>query len=164
MGKQQESCIIIIQANIVAVTCAVTHSSPNFFFLDFHLPETTCSISIPIGPIPICPISMARVPFAQFRWPRSHLPDFIEKLILPKVTSNIQLAHHQHDFLNGHRTTTALHLWQNQTCDGLNQRIPNHRTIMVALDLSKAFDTVSTSRLKFRRPIQKKSDIKGKTV
>lgn len=77
----------------------------------------------------------------------SPVAKLIEQLIAPSINNNIVLATHQHGFRKGHSTTTALHLIHNQIQAGLNQKRPNHRTVMVALDLSKAFDTVSTGQL-----------------
>ena len=65
-----------------------------------------------------------------------------EKLMLPSIHQHFPLANHQHGFRREHSTTTALHHISHQISHGLNQRKPCHRTVLVALDLSKAFDTV----------------------
>src|SRR3989441_8976582 len=54
---------------------------------------------------------------------------------------------HQHGFKSNHSTTTALHQLTNQIIQGFNQKIPPQRTIVVSLDLSKAFDTVNIHSL-----------------
>ena len=66
-----------------------------------------------------------------------------EKLMLPQLHQHINLAPHQHGFRKDHSTTTALHQISHQITQGLNRSKPCHRTVLVALDLSKAFDTVS---------------------
>lgn len=70
-----------------------------------------------------------------------------ESLLLPILKTHLPLAEHQHGFRIGYSTTTALHVITNHILRGLNRRRPNHRTVMVALDLSRAFDTVSHSVL-----------------
>ena len=67
----------------------------------------------------------------------------LEKVILPYITSNIPQINHQHGFKTSHSTTTALHQLTNQIIQGFNQKPPPERTIVVSLDLSKAFDTVN---------------------
>ena len=52
------------------------------------------------------------------------------------------MASPQHGFRKAHSTTTAMHHITRKICDGINQKKPPHRTILVAIDLSKAFDTV----------------------
>lgn len=48
-------------------------------------------------------------------------------------------------FRKGRSTTTALHIIITGIQKGLNQRKPNLRTVMIALGLSRAFDTVINS-------------------
>ena len=67
----------------------------------------------------------------------------LEKLILPELQSAIQLKNHQHGFRKGRSTLTALHEISEHIKTGLNKRKPVDRTILVAIDLSKAFDTVN---------------------
>lgn len=71
----------------------------------------------------------------------------MEAILLPCITENIQLAPHQHGFRKNFSTTTALHTIQDQISRGLNQDAPCSRSIMVALDLSKAFDSISIEML-----------------
>jgi hypothetical protein len=71
----------------------------------------------------------------------------LEKSILPYITSNIPNITHQHGFKANHSTTTALHNINNAIAHGFNQPQPPHRTITVALDMSKAFDTVNIHTL-----------------
>ena len=66
----------------------------------------------------------------------------LERLILPTLNSHIHLKPHQHGFRPAHSTSTALHIITDQIAHGFNQPKPPHRTVLVALDLSKAFDSV----------------------
>ena len=67
----------------------------------------------------------------------------LEKIILPHITTNIQNNTRQHGFKKQHSTTTALATINNTIAQGFNQKVPPKRTIVVALDMSKAFDTVN---------------------
>ena len=71
----------------------------------------------------------------------------MEKIILPHITDNIKTNPHQHGFKTHHSTSTALHQLTNQITQGFNKPQPPDRTIVVSLDLSKAFDTVNIHTL-----------------
>ncbi len=71
----------------------------------------------------------------------------LKALLLPTFTHHLSLADHQHGFRKVHSTTTALSVINAQIVHGLNQKPPCDRTILVALDLSKAFDTVNHTTL-----------------
>jgi retron-type reverse transcriptase len=71
----------------------------------------------------------------------------LEKALLPHITQNVPQNPHQHGFKALHSTTTALHQLTNQITQGFNQKPPPLRTIVVSLDLSKAFDTVNIHSL-----------------
>ena len=71
----------------------------------------------------------------------------MEKVLLPHITSNITPVSHQHGFKTQHSTSTALHHLTNQITTGFNQKQPADHTIVVSLDLSKAFDTVNIHNL-----------------
>ena len=71
----------------------------------------------------------------------------LEKVILPHITQNIPNKEHQHGFKQKHSTTTALHNINNTIIKGFNEKRPPARTVMVALDMSKAFDTVNIHTL-----------------
>ena len=73
----------------------------------------------------------------------SPLAKLMEKLVLGTHTEHLQLADHQHGFRRMHSTTTALHAIHDHIQSGLNEKRPNKRTVMVALHLSRAFDTVN---------------------
>ena len=66
----------------------------------------------------------------------------LEKCLLPTLNEHMQLAEHQHGFRPRHSTVTALNELSTAIANGFNQPKPAHRTILVAVDLSKAFDTL----------------------
>ena len=72
----------------------------------------------------------------------SPLAKILESILLPTITESINLADHQHGFRKGHSTTTALQQLNTTISNGLNMKQPVDRTVVVAIDLSKAFDTV----------------------
>ena len=53
----------------------------------------------------------------------------------------------QHGYKTQHSTVTALHTLNNTVAKGFNQMAPPARTITVALDMSKAFDTINKHTL-----------------
>ena len=71
----------------------------------------------------------------------------LEKCILPVLQEHLRTATHQHGFKPRHSTVTALNELSTAIADGFNQRQPADRTVLVALDLSKAFDTVCHTTL-----------------
>ena len=77
----------------------------------------------------------------------SPIVKILEKIILPDITQNIPNTETQHGFKKEHSTSTALHNIHEKISQGFNMRKPHHRTIMVALDMSNAFDTVNTHTL-----------------
>ena len=71
----------------------------------------------------------------------------LEKCLFPYITANITQTPTQHGYIAQHSTVTALHRLNNTVAKGFNQMAPPVRTIPVALDMSKAFDTVNTHTL-----------------
>ena len=71
----------------------------------------------------------------------------LENLILPSVNAHLHPAEDQHGFRSGHSTTSALLQVQTDIATGFNQKKPPHRTVLVAVDLSAAFDTVNHDNL-----------------
>ncbi len=71
----------------------------------------------------------------------------LDALLLPTFTHHLSLAEHQHGFRKLHSTTTAFSVINARIVYGLNQKPPCERTILVALDLSKAVDTVNHTTL-----------------
>ena len=53
----------------------------------------------------------------------------------------------QHGYKTQHSTVTVLHTLNNTVAKGFNQMAPPARTITVALDMSKAFDTINIHTL-----------------
>ena len=78
----------------------------------------------------------------------------LEKSILPYITANIPNTPTQHGYNTQHSTVTALHTL-NTIAKEFNQMAPPARTITVALDMSKAFDTINIHTL-IRKLLQTK--------
>ena len=79
--------------------------------------------------------------------PISHLSvtaKTLEKSLLPYMTATIPNTPTQHGYKTQHSTVTALHTVNNTVVKGFNQMAPPVRTIIVALDMSKAFDKINT--------------------
>lgn len=68
----------------------------------------------------------------------------MERLVLESENHHIPADVSQHSFHLGRSTTTALTSITQDIIEGFNQRKPPSRTVMVAMDISKAFDTVKT--------------------
>ena len=71
----------------------------------------------------------------------------MELLMLRFITPHLQLADTQHGFRAGRSTTTALLPLVHQVAAGFNQLCPPRRTVVMAVDFSKAFDTVDHTAL-----------------
>ena len=71
----------------------------------------------------------------------------LERLILPSLTEHLQVPEIQHGFRSDHSTVTALHDFNQVIAEGFNQKKPAHRTVLLQLDLSKAFDMVNHDKL-----------------
>ena len=70
----------------------------------------------------------------------------LEALLLPTLNTHLPLNQAQHGFRPLHSTTSALLQLSTQVATGFNQRKPE-RTVAVAIDISKAFDTVDHTLL-----------------
>ena len=77
----------------------------------------------------------------------TYIAKTLEKTLLPYITNNIPHISTQHGFKSNHSTSTALHNINNTIATGFNQNKPPERTITVALDRRKAFDTVNIHTL-----------------
>ena len=73
----------------------------------------------------------------------SPLAKLLESVVLVPLSASIPLAAHQHGFRKGRSTQTALQEVTDYITTGLNKPKPVDRTVLVAVDLSKAFDTVN---------------------
>ena len=68
----------------------------------------------------------------------------LEKSLIPYITANTPT---QYGYETQHSTVTALHTVNNTVGKGFNQMAPPAQTITVALDMSKAFDTINIHTL-----------------
>ena len=68
----------------------------------------------------------------------------LKKSLLPYITANITT---QHGYKIQHSSETTQHTLNNTVAMGFNQMAPPARTIIVALDMSKAFDTINIHTL-----------------
>ena len=71
----------------------------------------------------------------------------MERILLPHVETDSVLQPTQHSFRKHHSTNTALHHIVADITRGFNHKKPADTTILVALDLIAAFDTVDHSYL-----------------
>ena len=71
----------------------------------------------------------------------------LERLILPYLNEHLVLDNSQHGFRAGRSPTSALLPLVSAVIDGFNEQKPAKRTVVVSLDLSKAFDSVNHDRL-----------------
>ena len=71
----------------------------------------------------------------------------LEKIILPDLSAAVTLKDHQHGFRCARSTVSALQETTSFIERGLNSKKPAQRTVLVAIDLSKAFDTVCLEQL-----------------
>ena len=70
-----------------------------------------------------------------------------EHLLLQEMKNEIDLPTFQHGFKPGHSTTTVLCTLTEAIANGFNRSKPANRTVAVALDLKRAFDTVNIDKL-----------------
>ena len=71
----------------------------------------------------------------------------LKKTILPYIAENIPIIFHQHESKHKHSTHTVLHSICLQITKGFNNPRPPQRTVAVALDISKIFNTVNIQTL-----------------
>ena len=71
----------------------------------------------------------------------------LERLVLPALKEHLPVPDIQHGFREKHSTVTALHEFNQHVSDGFNQKKPAHRTVLLQIDLSKAFDMVNHNKL-----------------
>ena len=71
----------------------------------------------------------------------------LERLILPTLNENLDIPQFQHGFRAQHSTVSALHDFTESIAAGFNKKKPADRTLLVQIDLSKAFDMVSHEKL-----------------
>ena len=71
----------------------------------------------------------------------------MERLLLPSLNEHLTVPDHQHGFRKNHSTVSALNDFNQQVSEGFNQIKPPDRTLLLQIDLSKAFDMVSHNKL-----------------
>ena len=76
----------------------------------------------------------------------SPIAKVLERLLLPTIQQHLKPHEHQHGFRKHHSTTTALTTITDDIAQGFNQLKPE-RTLLLAVDLSKAFDMVNLQKL-----------------
>ena len=69
------------------------------------------------------------------------------KSLLPYITVNIPNTPTHHGYKTHHTTLTTLHTVNNTVVQGFNHMAPPARTITVALDMSKVFNTINIHTL-----------------
>ena len=73
----------------------------------------------------------------------------LERLLLPTLTDNLEVPDFQHGFRKNHSTVSALNEFNDQVATGFNQKASTRpdRTVLLQIDLSKAFDMVNHDKL-----------------
>ena len=71
----------------------------------------------------------------------------LERLILPSLHEHLPIPEFQHGFRAKHSTISALNILNLDIAAGFNKPKPPDRTVLLQIDLTKAFDMVSHSKL-----------------
>ena len=71
----------------------------------------------------------------------------LERLILPTMQEKLPIPQFQHGFRAQHSTVTALLEFSEEISAGFNKKQPPDRTLLLQIDLSKAFDMVNLNKL-----------------
>ena len=77
----------------------------------------------------------------------SNIAKTLERIILNRIQEYLPNKNYQHGYKKKHSTTTALQKITQTIADGFNQERPPKRTIMIAVDMSRAFDVVNHNQL-----------------
>lgn len=72
----------------------------------------------------------------------SPLANILERILLQHMMDGLPVIPNQHGFKPGHSTTTALLEIASTIVEGFNKPKPPKRTIVIQLDMSKAYDMV----------------------
>ena len=72
----------------------------------------------------------------------SNISKVLESLFLSKITLTVNLSPTQHGFISQHSTTTLLANHSKKILESRNNNNPAQHSIVAAVDISKAFDTV----------------------
>ena len=70
-----------------------------------------------------------------------------ERLLLPSLQQSLPIPDFQHGFRPQHSTVTALLDFTEHVASGFNEKCPPKRTVLLQIDLSKAFDMVNLEKL-----------------
>ena len=73
----------------------------------------------------------------------SVIANTLNKSLLSYITANLPNTHTHHGYKTQHSTVTALHTLNKIVAKGFNKMASPARTTTVALDMSKAFDTIT---------------------
>lgn len=73
----------------------------------------------------------------------------LERLLLPTLNDKLDIPKFQHGFRKDHSTVTALNSFNDQVTNGFNKKksAKPDRTVLLQIDLSKAFDMVNHDKL-----------------
>ena len=71
----------------------------------------------------------------------------LERLILPTLQQHLPVPDFQHGFRPKHSTISALNELNQDISTGFNAKKPPNRTVLLQIDLSKAFDMVDLNKL-----------------
>ena len=107
-----------------------TNSIPNIWKLAKIIPILKPNKS-PTEPASYRPISLLCNPSKM-----------LERLVLNNITPHIKLSPSQYGFRSQHSTSTLLTNLTQTILEGLNSQKPAYRSLLAAVDINKAFDTV----------------------
>ena len=77
----------------------------------------------------------------------SNIAKTFEKIILARIEPHLPQKSFQHGYKSKHSTTTALQHMTNIAAKGFNKKRPPQRTILIAIDMSRAFDVIDHRKL-----------------
>ena len=77
----------------------------------------------------------------------SNIAKILERIILKRIQPHLPNKEYQHGYKRKHSTTTALQHLTNTIAQGFNKKRPPKRTILVAIDMSRAFDVIDHQKL-----------------
>ena len=72
----------------------------------------------------------------------SNIAKTMERIILKRIEPHLPQKDYQHGYKKKHSTTTALQHITNKIASGFNKSRPPKRTIIIAIDMSRAFDVM----------------------
>ena len=77
----------------------------------------------------------------------SNLAKLMERIVLHRIQPHLPNMPFQHGYKKKFSTVTALQKITGTIADGFNQKRPPKRTIVVAIDMSRAFDVIDRQKL-----------------